>query len=71
MPSAMVRKDDTGKMLFYIAKKDLEDVIVSVERDTADEWGGVVTLGGGETYFIDPISPPPTFPKTLRFKRAE
>jgi len=67
----MVRKDSEGQLLFYIAKKDLEDIIVSVEYDSDDEWGGVVTLGGGDAYFIDPISPPPEFPKTLRFKRAE
>ena len=71
MPSVMVRRNDAGKLLFYVAKKDLEEVIVAVERDTADEWGGEVTLGDGETFYIEPIRPPPVFPTTLRFKRVD
>lgn len=71
MPSVMVRRNDEGKLLFYVAKKDLEEVIASVEHDTAEAWGGTVTLGDGETFYIDPISPPPAFPTTLRFKRVE
>ncbi|MBN2752936.1 MAG: putative nitrogen fixation protein NifT [Rhodospirillaceae bacterium] len=71
MPSVMVRRNDEGKLLFYIAKKDLEEVITAVEHDTTDAWGGTVTLGDGETFYIDPISPPPAFPTTLRFRRVE
>lgn len=71
MPSVMVRRNDEGKLLFYVAKKDLEEVIAKVEVDTAEEWGGEVTLSDGETFYIEPISPPPTFPTTLRFKRGE
>ncbi len=71
MPSVMVRRNDQGKLLFYVAKKDLEEVISEVEHDTAATWGGEITLSDGEKFFIDPISPPPTFPTTLRFKRAD
>ena len=71
MPSVMVRRNDEGKLLFYVAKKDLEEVIAAVEHDTAETWGGEVTLSDGEKFFIDPISPPPAFPTTLRFKRAD
>ncbi len=71
MPSVMVRRNEDGKLLFYVAKKDLEEVITAVERDTPEEWGGEVTLSDGETFYIDPISPPPTFPTTLRFKRVD
>lgn len=70
MPSVMLRKNDDGKILFYIAKKDQEDVVESVEVDTDDSWGGVITLSDGSTYFIEPMSPPPALPTTLRFKRA-
>ncbi len=70
MPSVMIRKNEDGKLLFYVAKKDLEDVIVSVATDTPEAWGGKVEIGDGSTYYIDPISPPPVFPTTLRFKRA-
>jgi nitrogen fixation protein NifT len=67
----MVRRNESGKLLFYVAKKDLEEVIAAVERDTPEEWGGKITLSDGETFFIDPIRPPPVFPTTLRFKRVE
>lgn len=70
MPSVMIRKNEHGELLFYVAKKDLEDVVVSVETDTQESWGGAVQIGDGSTWYIDPISPPPTFPTTLRFKRA-
>lgn len=71
MPSVMVRRNDEGKLLFYVAKKDLEEVITAVEVDTAEEWGGEITLSDGEKFHIEPISPPPGFPTTLRFKRID
>ena len=70
MPNVMIRVKENGELLFYIAKKDQEDVIASVEKDSEDEWGGEVELTDGEKYYIDPISPRPSFPTTLRFKRA-
>jgi nitrogen fixation protein NifT len=70
MPNVMIRVKDNGELLFYIAKKDQEDVIATVEKDNDDEWGGEVELTYGEKYYIDPISPRPSFPTTLRFKRA-
>lgn len=70
MPSVMIRKNENGELLFYVAKKDLEDVVVSVETDTQESWGGSIVIGDGSTWYIDPISPPPIFPTTLRFKRA-
>jgi nitrogen fixation protein NifT len=71
MPSVMLRRNDTGGLLFYVAKKDMEETIATVETDTADAWGGEVELTDGSRWYIDPISPPPTFPTTLRFKRAD
>ena len=47
MPSVMVRKGSGGALLFYVAKKDLEETVVSVERDDSDVWGGVVELADG------------------------
>lgn len=70
MPNVMIRVKDDGALLFYIAKKDQEDEIASVEKDTEEEWGGEVELTEGSKYYIDPISPRPVFPATLRFKRA-
>lgn len=70
MPNVMIRRKSDGDLLFYIAKKDQEDVISKVEVDNEQEWGGEVELTDGSRYYIDPVSPPPRFPKTLRFKRA-
>ena len=69
MPSVMLRRNGEGNLLFYVAKKDLEDTVVSVETDTNQAWGGEVELADGSKYFIEPLSPPPAFPTTLRFKR--
>lgn len=71
MPNVMIRVKDNGNLLFYIAKKDQEDEIANVEVDTDDTWGGEIELTDGSKYYIDPISPRPEFPTTLRFKRAE
>ena len=70
MPSVMIRRTPEGELLFYIAKKDQEDIISNVEIDTDEQWGGEVELTDGSRYYIDPLSPPPAFPTTLRFKRA-
>jgi len=70
MPNVMIRRNDDGKLTFYVAKKDLEAGVVSVETDTSESWGGEIQLDDGSKYYIDPMSPPPEFPTTLRFKRA-
>ena len=70
MPNVMIRVKDDGALLFYIAKKDQEDEIATVEKDSESEWGGEVELTDGSKYYIDPITPRPDFPTTLRFKRA-
>lgn len=67
----MIRVKDNGNLLFYVAKKDQEDEIAKVEVDSETSWGGEVELTDGSRYYIDPISPRPEFPTTLRFKRAE
>ncbi len=71
MPSVMIRRDAQGALLFYVAKKDLEESISSVEYDSEQQWGGEVALADGTKYYIDPMSPPPQFPTTLRFKRVD
>ena len=70
MPNVMIRIKDDGALLFYIAKKDQEEEIATVEKDDDTVWGGEVELTDGSKYYIDPISPPPSFPTTLRFRRG-
>ncbi|MCU0833958.1 MAG: putative nitrogen fixation protein NifT [Chromatiaceae bacterium] len=71
MPNVMIRRKDSGELLFYVAKKDLEETIASVQVDTALQWGGEVALTDGSRWYVEPISPPPVFPATLRFRRGE
>ena len=71
MPNVMIRTSDSGDLLFYVAKKDMEETIASVEVDTDFEWGGFVELTDGSKWYIDPVSPRPEFPTTLRFKRGD
>jgi nitrogen fixation protein NifT len=69
MPSVMIRETADGKLSFYVAKKDLEETIVSLEFDGDDKWGGVVELSDGSKFFIEP-APKPKLPITLRANRA-
>lgn len=69
MPNVMIRKDNAGKMTLYVAKKDLEESIVSIELDTAEQWGGEVTLADGSIYYLEPMAPP-SLPITVRAKRV-
>ncbi len=69
MPSVMIRKTDSGETSFYIAKKDLEETVSSLEFDSDEKWGGEVELSDGSKYFIEPQEPAPTLPLTLRAKR--
>jgi nitrogen fixation protein NifT len=41
----MIRRNDEGILSAYVAKKDLEEPIVSLEKP--DLWGGRVTLANG------------------------
>ena len=70
MPSVMLRKREDGKLLFYVAKKDLEETIESLEFDSPDKWGGEVLLADGSKYYFEPIAMP-DFPITLRAKRLD
>jgi nitrogen fixation protein NifT len=70
MPNVMIRRKPDGNLQFYVAKQDMEETVATVEKNTAEEWGGTVELTDGSKWYIDPISPPPVFPTTLRFKRG-
>ena len=69
MPSVMIRRNAEGQLAFYIAKKDQEEIVVAMQHDSAELWGGEVTLGDGSSYYIEPI-PQPRLPITVRAKRA-
>lgn len=69
MPSVMIRRGQDGRLAFYVAKKDLEETIVSLEYDTPERWGGEVELADGSRFYIEPMDRMPSLPITLRAKR--
>ncbi|HBA35506.1 MAG TPA: putative nitrogen fixation protein NifT [Gammaproteobacteria bacterium] len=70
MPSVMIRRNDEGKLTLYVAKKDLEDVIISMEKSGDEGWGGTVVLADGSRYYFDPFDTEPKLPITVRARRA-
>ncbi len=70
MPSVMIRRNESGQMTLYVAKKDLEETVVAIEHEAADKWGGEFTLADGSAYYIEPLSAAPNLPITLRARRA-
>ncbi|TAN48868.1 MAG: putative nitrogen fixation protein NifT [Methylococcaceae bacterium] len=71
MPEVMFRKGDNDQLIFYVAKKDLEETVVSLEFQQPDKWGGEMVLSDGQRYYLAPLDAPPKLPITLRVKRAE
>jgi nitrogen fixation protein NifT len=69
MPNVMIRRAETGDLRFYIAKRDLEETIVSMEYNTLELWGGQMELADGSRFYVEPKSPPPVLPVTVRAKR--
>ncbi len=69
MANVMIRKDPSGGLVFYLAKKDLEARILTIERDDEGVFGGELTLDDGSRYYVDPLTPPPKLPITVRARR--
>lgn len=69
MPNIMLRKQ--GEIMTgYIAKKDLEAEVISLEFEEPDRWGGKLTLNNGSSFYFEPLSAQPTLPITIRMRRA-
>ncbi|MCH9814071.1 MAG: putative nitrogen fixation protein NifT [Epsilonproteobacteria bacterium] len=67
MAKVMLRENDQGQVLFYVAKKDMEEIIETLEFDSEEKWGGEVGLTNGETWFIAPG--PKKLPDEVNAKR--
>lgn len=70
MPELMLRRNDRGQLLCYVAKKDLEAVVKAVEFDEEARWGGVLELDGGERFQVDPLPARPKMPLTVRARKV-
>lgn len=71
MPEVMFRRGENDKLIFYVAKKDLEETVESLEFQQPDKWGGEIVLSDGQRYYLAPLDAAPRLPITLRVKRAE
>jgi nitrogen fixation protein NifT len=64
----MIRKDHAGVLSAYVPKKDLEEPIVSVEKEGM--WGGLVTLANGWQLALPEMPEGTTLPITVEAKRT-
>jgi nitrogen fixation protein NifT len=65
----MIRQTESGDLSFYVAKKDLEETVSSLEFNSPEKWGGEVELADGSRFYLEPQVPAPKLPITLRAKR--
>lgn len=63
----MIRKNSTGVLTAYIAKKDLEEPIISMERP--EMWGGVVMLANGWKFALPEMAADTRLPLTVEARK--
>jgi nitrogen fixation protein NifT len=63
----MIRRNAEDVLSAYIAKKDLEEPIVDVEKEPM--WGGRVTLANGWQLELPSMGPGTTLPITVEARR--
>jgi nitrogen fixation protein NifT len=62
----MLRRTSSGTLLVYVAKKDLEEEVIS-ESETSD--GRVFSLANGWKLMAPGLSEPLQLPQTIEMKR--
>jgi nitrogen fixation protein NifT len=63
----MIRRSSTGVLSAYVAKKDLEEPIVEVEKP--EMWGGLVTLANGWRLQLPTMDAATTLPITVEARK--
>lgn len=63
----MVRRNRAGALSIYVAKKDLEESIVSMEKP--EMWGGIVTLANGWQLELPPMEAEPSLPISVEARK--
>jgi nitrogen fixation protein NifT len=63
----MIRRAVSGLMSVYVAKKDLEEPVVSVEKPGL--WGGTVTLANGWRFQLPEMPGDTPLPITVEARR--
>jgi nitrogen fixation protein NifT len=63
----MIRRNHYGVLSAYVAKKDLEEPIVEVEKP--EMWGGLVTLANGWRLELPAMDAATTLPITVEARK--
>ena len=63
----MIRRSSSGVLSAYVAKKDLEEPIIEVERP--EMWGGLITLANGWRLELPAMSAATTLPITVEARK--
>ena len=63
----MIRKNSEGQLSAYVAKKDLEEPIVAMDKP--EMWGGRITLANGWQLELPALSPHTALPITVEARR--
>ncbi len=64
----MIRKNGAGTLSAYVAKKDLEEPIVSMEKTAM--WGGLVTLANGWQLELPELAADTPLPITVEARKV-
>jgi len=64
----MIRKNAAGVLSAYVAKKDLEEPIVSMEKE--EMWGGIVTLANGWQLELPSMAAATALPLTVEARKV-
>jgi nitrogen fixation protein NifT len=65
----MIRRSQAGVLSAYVAKKDLEEPIVSIEKP--EMWGGLVTLANGWVLELPAMPAGTTLPLTVEARKLQ
>ncbi|MEN9891263.1 MAG: NifT/FixU family protein [Pseudomonadota bacterium] len=63
----MLRRNAAGVLSVYVPKKDLEEPVISQEKDGL--WGGTVTLANGWTLSLPEMAEGTTLPITVEARK--
>jgi nitrogen fixation protein NifT len=63
----MIRKNGAGELSAYVAKKDLEEPIIAMDKP--EMWGGTVTLGNGWKLELPEMAQDTRLPITVEARR--
>jgi nitrogen fixation protein NifT len=63
----MIRRNPEGQLSAYVAKKDLEEPIVAMDKP--EMWGGRITLANGWQLELPSLSPQTALPITVEARK--